>query len=295
MVTEKTEQETTQTLAEVISEPSTESEEVSEETEEQTEEETTEVEPLTPEVEARVKTEVQSRVDIQTNKYRETRETDTALLREQKQKIAELTKQARSRTDGQKLASILSSDEGEGLEEEKIQNRQTLLKEFIEREKGFLEKSAEVEESAEFIAGMAEKLPAYIVKDFGLNDPNPNIRAVNGAHFINETIALDKRNTAFQEVVGIVLTKGSEVRRQIESFTDELMELSDKKGRDLLLEKIKSGLKTTPKKAPPTPSEGVGGGGSSNKDFIGKYNKGELNSPADHKRAAEILDKLRRS
>lgn len=267
MVTETTEPTTDQTLEQVLkNEASTEQPEVSEtleetpnETVEETTEESKEEVKVDPEFEKRVSTEVQSRSDKMTNEYREKRESDTALLRDLRQQLSEAKKQGRTKTDDRLISSILSGDEEQGIDEDVTKSKEKALKEFNERYQEYKNKSSDIEESAEFISSMSAKLPQNVVKEFGLDDPNPSLRAVNGVNFVNEAIALHKRNIAFQEVVDIVLAKGSEVRQQIESFTGELVELSDKKGRDLLLDKIRSGLNVTPKKAPATPSGILGG------------------------------------
>lgn len=292
MTQEQTEPETTPALEEVIA--SEVVEEVSEETPKETPEvvETPET-PETPEdFETRVTKGVQAGIDKQTNTYREKKESDAALIRDLRQKNTELTKQTRIREDNKRITSILSGDTDDGLSEDDTKTRKKSLDEFAERHRDYQEKSVEVEETAQFIAELAEKMPSHIVKEFGLNDPNVNVRAVNGVNFVNEAVALHKHNVAFQEVVDIVLTKGSEVRKQIDGFAEELTELSDKKGRDLLLDKIRAGLKTTPKKGPPSPIA-TGSGGDSDANFIKEYNSGDRNSPADHKRAAEILAKLK--
>lgn len=246
--------ETTQTLEKVIA-PSTEEEEVSEETTKEPEAPETPETPETPEdFETRVSKGVQAGIDKKTNTYREAKESDAALIRDLRQKNTELAKQTRIREDNKKITSILSGDTDDGLSEDDTKKRKASLDEFAERHRDYQEKSVEVEETAQYIAELAEKMPANIVKEFGLNDPNINVRAKNGVDFVNEAVALHKHNVAFQEVVDIVLAKGSEVRQKIDGFAEELTELSDKKGRDLLLDKIKAGQKTTPKKAPASPS-----------------------------------------
>jgi len=270
MVQEVAEKETAQSLETVIAESSTESEEVSGETVGDVKtpeviEGETKVEPEI-DFETRVSKEVQSRSDKLINEHRTKRETDLAHIRELTEKVKEATRQSHINAGNDQIAKMLAGDAEEGYSEEQTKSRKAIFEQFIQRETAVREKSKEVEEAAGFISSINEQMPGYIVKEFGLDDANPNIRAKNGAKFINEAISLHQRNVAFAEGVELFLTKGTEVRKDIENFTNEWLELSDSKGRDLLKEKIRSGLKVTPKKPPPAPS----GGGGGNKGLEGK-------------------------
>jgi len=275
MVMPVAEQEAPSKLEAILAEPSDEEAEVSEETpKEEVVEEVTEPEKVDPIFESKVQTEVQSRSDKLVNEYRAKRETDTALLRDLQAKLREANKQSRTKASERLISSILATDADEGFTEEETKSRESKIKALDQRYQELFTKEDDIEETADFISEMSEKLPKNIVDKFGLNDPNVHIRAANGVNFVNESINLHKRNLAFQEVVDVVLAKGSEVRQKIEGFTNELMELSDKKGRDLLLEKVRSGLKTTPKKAPTVPSGALGGEDRSNMTPRAKIQRG---------------------
>jgi len=252
-----TEQETTQSLEEVIATPSTEQEEVSEkETTEKPEEEKTEEEKV---AEAR-ESSIQAEVDKRANTYREKREADTALIRSLQSQLKEMKAGRGVSKLSKAMDAVLAGDEEEGLETDKIEARKKGFEEIKTTIKEYNEKSAEVEETAQFIGDMTENLPKNIVKEFGLNDPNPNVRAVNGVKFLDETVAVYKHNQDFLMVVEGFLPKGDELRKQVEEIVEGLSEFNDEKSKKLYLKDKMQGVKVTPRKKPQTPSDAGGGG-----------------------------------
>ena len=255
MPTEVAEQEATQSLEEAIKAPSTEKAEVSEE-------ETKEPEKSAEEkAEETRETSIQAEVDKRTNSYREKREADTALIRSQATRIKELSSQKVGREGNKRLESVLAGEEDAGFTADETKTREAALKEFNTLYKEFKENSAEVEETAKVIGDMTGKLPANIVKEFGLDDANPNIRAVNGVKFLEETVAVYKNSQDFLMVVEHFLPKGDELRKQIEEIIDGLSEFNDEKSKKLYLKDKLQGVKVTPRKKPQTPSDTAGGAG----------------------------------
>jgi len=255
-----TEQETGQNLEEVIESPSAEKEEVSEKVttkEPEAEVEKTEEEKAT---EAR-ESGIQAEIDKRTNTYREKREADTALIRSLQSRLREEQSKGHGREGNKRLESILAGDEDAGVSPDESKNRESALKEFNELYKDYKEKSAEVEEAAQFIGDMTEKLPANIVKEFGLDDANPNVRATNGVKFLDETVAVYKHNQDFLMAVEDFLPKGDELRKQIEEIVEGLSEFTDEKSKKLYLKDKLQGVKVTPRKKPQTPSDVAGGVG----------------------------------
>jgi len=246
-----TEVETTQSLEEVIKEPSTEQEEVSEK-----EIKEPEKEEITPE---NLESRIQAEVDKRANTYREKREADTALIRSLSGQVKELKGEKHTREGNKRIESILAGDEGAGVEKDESKGREDALKEFNLLYRDYKEKSAEVEETAQFIGDMTEKLPSNIVKEFGLDDANPNIRATNGVKFLDETVAVYKHNQDFLMAVEDFLPKGDELRKQIEGIVEGLSEFTDEKSKKLYLKDRLQGVKVTPRKKPQTPSDGAGG------------------------------------
>jgi hypothetical protein len=157
--------------------------------------------------------------------------------------------------------SILAGDEDAGFTADETKKREESLKEFVQQHNEYKEKSAEVEEAAEVIRLMSEKMQDGIVKEFNLNDPNPNVRAVNGLKLLDETVAVYKHNQAFLKTMEKFLPKGDELRKEIEEITDGLLEFNDEKSQDLYLKDKLQGLKVTPRKKPQTPSDTAGGVG----------------------------------
>lgn len=267
MEQEITGQETTQSLEEAIKAPSPEQEEVSEEKEpvEEPEKEKTEEEKAD---EARVQAEVTKRLDSEVdrrmNPYREKREGDTALIRSLTSQLKELKSERHTREENKRLESVLAGDEEAGITPDESKNRETALREFNALYKEYKDKSAEVEETAQFIGDMTEKLPGNIVKEFGLDDANPNIRAANGVKFLDETVAVYKHNQDFLMAVEGFLPKGDELRKQIEEMVEGLSEFNDEKSKKLYLKDRMQGVKVTPRKKPLTSSDTAGGGHISN-------------------------------
>ena len=252
MTKEATELEPTQELE--VS-PSTEEEKVSEE---KTEEK---VEPITftTEQEAEIEKRFQSRRDKELNPYREKRESDSALIRSLSDENKGLKMEAGGRKLSKAMETILTGDEEEGVEPDKTEARRKAWAEVKETIKGYNEKAAEVEEAVRFVDSMTEKLPAKIVKEFGLDDPNPNVRAVNGAKLLDETAEVFKYSENFLMVVEDFLPKGDELRKQIEEIVEGLAEFTDEKSKKLYLKDKLQGVKVTPRKKPLTPSDTTGG------------------------------------
>jgi len=256
-MTTGTEQETTQSLEEVIITPSTEQEEVSEEETKEPVAEKSEEEKAAETQESTI----QAEVDKRANTYREKREADTALIRSLNTQLKELKSERIAREGNKRLESILAGDEEAGIDANESKSREQALKEFNTLYKEYKDNSAEVEETAQFIGNMTEKLPANIIKEFGLDDANPNIKAANGVRFLDETVAVYKHNQDFLMVVEDFLPKGDELRKQIEDIVDGLSEFSDEKSKKLFLKDKLQGVKVTPRKKPQTPSDTAGGAG----------------------------------
>ena len=257
----------TQSLEDVLKEgqASEEKEEVSEEkttekpeADKEPEKEKTEEEKATEATEAK-EASIQAEVDKRANTYREKREADTALIRSLNTQVKELKSERVARDGNKRLERVLAGDEEAGISPDESKNREEALKEFNTLYKEYKEKSAEVEETAQFIGNMTEKLPKNIVKEFGLDDANPNTRAVNGVKFLEETVAVYKHNQDFLMAVEDFLPKGDELRKQIEAIVDGLSEFSDEKSKKLYLKDKLQGVKVTPRKKPLTPSDTTGG------------------------------------
>ncbi len=251
-------EQVTQKLEAILTEPSAEPEEVSEETkpEEEVKAEVKPEEPVDPKIEARI----QAEADKRANKYRETRESDTALIRRLQQENTEFKKQSRVKNDDKLVSVLLAGYEEEGNPPEKKEDFATNLKNINQKIAEYNEKSAEVKEAAQFISDMTEKLPANIVKEFGLNDSNPNVRAINGAKFLDETVAVFKYNQNFLKAVEKFLPKGDEVRKQLEEVIKGMADFEgNDKAKDLYLTDRLKGLKAIPRKRPATPSDVSGG------------------------------------
>lgn len=256
-MTTGTEQEATQTLENVLKEG-----QVSEEEGEVSEEEIKEPEKSEEEKAAETKeSTIQAEVDKRANTYREKREADTALIRSLNTQLKELKSERVAREGNKRLESILAGDEEAGVDAGESKSREQALKEFNALYKEYKDKSAEVEETAQFIGNMTEKLPANIIKEFGLDDANPNVKAANGVKFLDETVAVYKHNQDFLMVVEDFLPKGDELRKQIEDMVDGLSEFSDEKSKKLFLKDKLQGVKVTPRKKPLTPSDTAGGVG----------------------------------
>lgn len=259
---ENTESNPTPTLEGILSE---EKEEVSEESKEETketesaiEEKPTEdkgkdetAEPKKDELESRIQAEADKRVKGYQLKY----ETSTATIRDLQGKLKEAQRQLNAKESDKVISAILSEDEENGLSQEETLNRKTALEKLNKNYQEYKEKSQEIEETSQVMSELAKSLDAKIVKEFGIDDPNPAIRAMNGMNLIKEAVATIQRNKAFAEVTEVILAKGSDVRKQIEGYVSELMNLSED-ARGLKLKEIKQGFKITPKDVPLAPSGG---------------------------------------
>jgi hypothetical protein len=259
---ENTESNPTPTLEGILSE---EKEEVSEESKEETketesaiEEKPTEdkgkdetAEPKKDELESRIQAEADKRVKGYQLKY----ETATATIRDLQGKLKEEQRQLNAKESDKVISAILSEDEENGLSQEETLNRKTALEKLNKNYQEYKEKSQEIEETSQVMSELSKGLDAKIVKEFGIDDPNPAIRAMNGMNLIKEAVATIQRNKAFAEVTEVILAKGSDVRKQIEGYVSELMNLSED-ARGLKLKEIKQGFKITPKDVPLAPSGG---------------------------------------
>uniref|UniRef100_A0A6M3KZR8 Uncharacterized protein n=1 Tax=viral metagenome TaxID=1070528 RepID=A0A6M3KZR8_9ZZZZ len=254
-----TEQVATPTLDAVLNGEglgSTDVEEVSEETTPEEAEETKGVEE--PEKVSDFEAKIQAEVDKRANTYREKREADTALIRSLQSQVKELRSDGSVKTGNRRIEAILSGDEDAGFTPEETQSREKALKEFNELYKDYKEQSAEVAETAKVIGDMAGKLPKDIVREFGLDDANPSLRASNGVKFLDETASVYKYNQNFLMALENFLPKGDELRTQLEDITEGLAEFNDKKSKELYLKDRLRGVKVQRKKVP-MPSDGSGG------------------------------------
>ena len=250
-----TEQETTQ-LEQVLKEgqASSEQEEVSgEETLETKEGEK-------PETSEDFETRVQSGIDTLANTYREKREADTAYIQSLQSQIKGLKSDKGGKELSKTMEAILEGDEDEGLVPDKIENRRKALEQIKGTIQGYREQSDDVEQAAQVITNMTKNMPDNIVREFGLDDANPNLRAVNGAKFLEETVAVYKHNQDFLMVVENFLPKGDELRKQVEEIVEGLSEFNEEKSKKLYLKDRLQGVKVTPRKKPPAPSDTSGGG-----------------------------------
>jgi len=245
------------TLEKVLSEDSEgqASEEQVETTDKVEETEVEKVEDETPEAfESRVQTEADKRA----NTYREKREADTALIRSLQSQIKELKTEGNSKRVSKLMDSIIAGDEEEGVEEDKIEAKSKSFKELKELIKGYDQKSAEIEETAEFVSKMIEGLPPKIIKEFGLDDANPNIRASGGVKLLDEAVAVISHNQNFLLALEHFLPKGDELRKELEDIVEGLAEFESEKSKILYLKDRLRGVKVARKKLP-APSESLGG------------------------------------
>ena len=204
---------------------------------------------------------IQAEVDKRSNSYREKREADTALIRSLQTQLKELNTEKNTRRLNQMAEEILAGDEEEGLEVDKIERRNKNLKEINATIKDYNEKSAVVEETAALASAVSEKVGKKIADKFDLLDSNPATRAKGVSVLIGDAVHFLEREEAFGKILEEVplLQKGSEVRKQIDSFVERYLELSDEKGRDLLIKQLKQEFRVNPTKKPPTPSDIPGG------------------------------------
>ena len=110
---------------------------------------------------------------------------------------------------------------------------------------------------------MSGKIDKNIAQHFDLFDSNPTVRAKGAISLITDAVFFLNREKAFNKILEEIplLQNGSEVRQQIDSFVERYLELSDDKGRDLLINQLKQEFKGIPKRKPTAPSDGSGGGG----------------------------------
>ena len=236
---EKTAQLTELPLAEAISSEQTDT---SPETDEATNEaETTQPKDSSPAKPLTTEQQIQSAVDKAVNQYRETRESDTALIRSQVETIRGL-KSSQSKVRLEKLgASLLQSYDEEGLPLEEKASFENKLKEYNEKIAEYNEQSASVEEVVNLADTLVKTMDKRLVDRFDLSDSNPVVKAKGVTMLISEAIFFINREEAFNKILEEIplLQKGSEVRQQIDSFIKQWMELPEGKSRDLLIEKLK--------------------------------------------------------
>ena len=274
MVVENAEPETAQTLEGLLA-SSPDVEEVSEEEEE----ENTELEAVKVKDEEKeeppdkFESRVQAEADKRTGGYREKREADTALIRKQDARIKELERQTTTKNSDKLMSLLLDGYDEEGNPPEKKEDFTTNLKKINQKVDEYNEKFNEVNGAAQFIGDVVEKLPSEAVKVFGLDDANPAVRVKNYAKFLNEAIFAFSYNSDFLMVVEKFLPKGDQLRGQIDKLIAE-MEGETKKGKELIIKNELKGLKLTPRKKPPTPSDSSGGIDMSQLSPREKINKG---------------------
>lgn len=229
-----------------------EKEEPKEELEEKKEEE---ADPFTAE---NFESRVQASVDKGLNTYREKRESDTAIIRSLQTQVREAKVTKGGTNLNQLMKAITDSDEEVSVGADKLVERKEAFDEIVKIAKSNDEKSAEIEETAEFIKGIMGNLPQRVVKEFGLDDANPNIRASNGVKLLDEAIAAVNHNQDFLMTIESFLPKGDELRTQIEEIVEGLAEFDTEKSKKLYLKDKVQGVKVVRKKLP-TPSDGSGG------------------------------------
>lgn len=211
--------------------------------------------------------EFQSRVDSavnkSTNSYRELREADTALIRSLRKENKALTVDDSGKKLDSAMETILDGDEENGFPLDKTEERRIAYDKIKAIYKEYKADKHEVNQAAEETRVLAGKLQPKMVKQFGLDDPNPNIRAVNQAKFIDDTVTAYKHTQDFLLVVGDFLPVGTDLRNDIESTVKGVAEFDDEKAKKLYIKDRLQGVKITPKKKPSVPSDNSGGSGLS--------------------------------
>ena len=252
MPTEVTEQETAQKLEDLLS--SNEPENVSEgkdeqpETPEATKEPVVKEEKPDPKFEARV----QAEADKRANSYRETRESDTAVIRKLTADLTEARKAGREKKTSSLISTILRGEVEEGnLTEEEAKTKEQALKELTQK---YDKNSDEVEEAAQAVSTIMAKIPKPVIEKYGLSDPNPNVRAVNISNLISDVAGYINHNQDFLMAIEQFLPKGDELRTQLEAMVEGMAEFDSEKAKKLYLADKVKGLKTPIRKKPPTPS-----------------------------------------
>lgn len=255
---------TEQSLEQVLEEGDVSDEEVKE-TEVEAEAEGEEEETEKGKKDADIDSRIQSEVDKRVNSYREKMESSTAFIRHLQEQNKELKNTNRQSADKKRLAGILTEDEDDGIPQEKVESRQAAIKDFIARETSYLNNVSQIEEAAQVIKQIADKMPPNIVKEFGLDETVPAIRAANGVKLLDEAVANIKYHGDFLMAVEAFLPKGEGVRQQLEEIVKGMAEFESVKSKNLYLKDRLKGLKVTPKNAPKTPSDIAGGGINLNK------------------------------
>lgn len=260
---QETEQKSSSKLEDLLN-PSEEEEEVSEETEEKPEE-TPEEKPEDKKTEKdetkELERKIQGEADKRVQSYRDKRESDVAFISSLQTQIKDLKSKQYDKEDSRILRALRDGDEAEELSEEKIKTREKELKAILPRIHEFEDNVKEIEETAQIFSDMFGNLPKAIVSEFGLDDPNPNVKVINGVKLLDEAMANIKHYRDFLLTVEEFVPRGDEVRKQIDDLVNELADYESEKSKRLFLKDRLKGLKITPRKRPPTPS-GSGGGTS---------------------------------
>ena len=234
-------------------------EEESEEEPEEPETEKTEEEPEGEKEKTYTYSEFRSAVDKETNAYREKYEKVTEQNKELITQRNELKKQVRDKTNNQEFDALYKGDVDDEIDEDKARNLDNLRRKFKQAYDEYKDNAEELEEQAEVYSTIAKNMNQSYVKDFGLDDPNPHARAVNGLNLINEAIGLHETNTIYKELFEVLVAKGTELREKMDKSVTELQGLS-KKNRQYEINKLRDELKITPKSAPPKPRDKGSGG-----------------------------------
>lgn len=252
-------------LEQVLNEGQVSGEEVSE-TKDKPEEKKGEEEKVeisfSPEQETEIGKRLQSQRDIDLNPYREKREADIALIQNQQSRIKELTSKEGVNKLSKAMEAVLAGDEEAGIEPDKTETRRKAWNEVEGTIKDYKEKAAEVMEVATLASALADKVDKRVADNFNLFDSNPAVRAKGAIEAISDAVHLVNERAAFNRILDEIplLKNGEEVRKQIDGFVESYMELSDQKGRDLLINQIKQEFRVTPRKKPPALSDVSGGG-----------------------------------
>jgi len=202
---------------------------------------------------------IQSEVDKRVNSYREKMESSTAFIRHLQDQNKELAKANKQSADKSMLDVIRDGDEEDGFPQDKIEKRQAAIKEVLAREGSYLDNVAQVEEVAQVIKQISDKMSPKIVKEFGLDETVPAIRAANGVKLLDEAVANIKYHGDFLMAVEEYLPKGDVIRQKLEELVKGMAEFESEKSKTLYLKDRLKGMKVTPKKAPAVPSGGGGG------------------------------------
>ena len=203
--------------------------------------------------------ELRSTVDKELNQYRETHEKDAELIRTLQAKEKDYRKKIREATNNSEFSILLQADLDDGMDEDKANRLDSLRKKYREEVEEFIDTRDELEEYKEISEVINKNMNKDYVKKYGLNDPNPYVRAQNILNTINESIGRTEANDIRDEIFEVLVAKGSELREKIDKSVTELQGLSEK-NRQFAIKKLRDGLKVTPKSAPPKRKEITGGG-----------------------------------